>query len=66
MIELGTKAVRKIIDNDQKYKDKIENKDFLMGKFEENLKKKLARKAKKPKKMESTLLVTQNPSSSRS
>lgn len=51
MIELGTHTMKKIMNNDQKFKQKIEGKNFLMGKFEENLKTKLARKAKKPRKL---------------
>lgn len=42
------------MDDDAKFKDKIESKQFLIGRFETSLREKLAKKAKRARKIEST------------
>lgn len=41
------------MDNPDLYREKMEGKQFLLGRFELSLNEKLARKAKRPKKIAS-------------
>jgi hypothetical protein len=49
----GTAQIRQLMDNPDLYREKMEGKQFLLGRFELSLNEKLARKAKRPKKIAS-------------
>jgi hypothetical protein len=49
----GTSQIRQIMGNPDLYRDKIEGKQFLLGRFEITLNKKQAKKVKRPRKIAS-------------
>lgn len=49
----GLGQIKQLMADDNKFREKIESKQFLIGRFETSLNEKLKRKAKRPKKIES-------------